>query len=198
MKLLKLFQELLIAAFLSSNEYFVPTLLPLKEITHDSHNYSCDLPPLLFCFEAAVPMGLFCAIIVHLLSRSCDEWKLDEHGTNYSNYFALKYDVINIILVEQLNCIELHCNRQDYQEIARKSLEEAIKSAADKHSLCINYEKGFYCSCDGAKDGKHIAFYSKIERKYVIECRNSCDVQTMKWLESKVLELLLLIVYYIL
>ena len=198
-KLLKLFQELLIAAVLPSNDYFVPALLPLKDVTHDPHNYPYALPPLLFCFEAAVPMGLFCAIIVHLLSQSCVEWKLNEHEMNYSNYFALKYDVINIILVEQLNCIELHCNDQDYQGIARESVEEAIKSAAEKHSLSINYKKGFYCSCDGAKDGKHIAFYSKIKRKYVIECRNSCDVQTMKeWLESKVLELLLLIVYYIL
>ena len=198
-KLLKLFQELLIAAVSPSNEYFVPALLPLKDVTHDPHNYPYALPPLLFCFEAAMPMGLFCAIIVHLLSQSCVEWKLNEHETNYSNYFALKYDVINIILVEQLNCIELHCNHQDYQGIARESVEEAIKSAADKHSLSINYEKEFYCSCDGAKDGKHIAFYSKIERKYVIECRNSCDVQTMmEWLESKVLELSLLIVYYIL
>ena len=193
-KLLKLFQELLIAAVLPSNEYFVPALLPLKEITHDPHKYPYALPPLLFCFEAAVPMGLFCAIIVHLLSRSCDEWKLDECKTNYANYFTLECDVINIILVEQLNCIELHCDHQDCQGIARESVEEAIKSAADKHSLSINYKKGFYCSCDGAKDGKHIAFYSKIERKYVIKCRNLCDVQTiMEWLESKVLELPLLV-----
>ena len=204
-KLLKLFQELLIAAVLPSNEYFVPAILPLKDVTHDPHtlcNYPYNLSPLLFCFEAAVPMGLFCAIIVHLLSPSHVKWKLNEHKTNYSNYFALKYDVFNITLVEQLNCIELHCNDQGCQGIARKSLEEAIKSAAkkhglsveeaiesaaEKHSLSIYYKKGFYCLCDGAKNGKCKALNSRMKERYVIEgCRDSCDVQTrMNWLESK-------------
>ena len=204
-KLLKLFQELLIAAVLPSNEYFVPAILPLEDVTHDPHtfcNYPYDLSPLLFCFEAAVPMGLFCAIIVHLLSLSHVKWKLNEHKTNYSNYFALKYDVFNITLVEQLNCIELHCNDQGCQGIARKSLEEAIKSAAkkhglsveeaiesaaEKHSLSIYYKKGFYCLCDGAKNGKCKALNSRMKGRYVIEgCRDLCDVQTrMNWLESK-------------
>ena len=185
-KLLKLFQELLIAAVLPSNEYFVPALLPLKDVAHDSLNYPYALPPLLFCFEVAVPMGLFCATIIYLLSRFCDKWKLDECETNYSNYFTLECDVINIILVEQLNCIELHCNHQEYQGIARESVEEAIESAAKKHRLSINYKKGFYCSCDRAKDGKHIAFLSTFEKKYVIKCRDSSDTQTrMEWLESK-------------
>ena len=69
MKLFKLFQELLIAAKLSPHEYFIPALLPLKDVTHVPSLYNADYPPLLFCFENAVPMSHFCAVIVHLFSR---------------------------------------------------------------------------------------------------------------------------------
>ena len=175
-KLLKLFQELLIAALLPSNEYFIPALLPLKDVRSVPFyvGYNTDpLPPLLFRFEAAVPMGHFCAVIVHLLSHPLVKWELiDEvRKTNYySNYFVLvnTKDLVEITLAEQIDYLELHCDVQEYQWIARKSVEEAITSATKKHNLSINYDKGFYCSCD-AIEGRHFAITS--ESGDFIKCR---------------------------
>ena len=175
-KLLKLFQELLIAALLPSNEYFIPALLPLKDVRnipfYDVSNAG-SLPPLLFRFEAAVPMGHFCAVIVHLLSHPLVKWELIDkvRKTNYySNYFVLvnTKDLVEITLVEQIDYLELHCDVQEYQWIARKSVEEAITSAAREHKLSINYDRGFYCSCD-AIEGRHFAITSKSGD--VIKCR---------------------------
>ena len=187
-KLLKLFQELLIAAPLSPNEYFIPALLPLKDVTHVTphfHSNADSFPPLLFCFEDAVPMGLFCAVIVHLLSHPLVKWELSDSKTNYSNYFALecaKDSTVKIILVEHVDYIELCCEVKDYQGIARESVEEAITSATEKHKLSPNvYKKGFYCSCDDAKDGKHFAIFSKLKDTYVIECKKQND-SWMHWL----------------
>ena len=181
-KLLKLFQELLIAAPLSPHEYFIPALLPLKDVTHvppHIHSNADPSPPLLFHFEDAVPMGLFCAVIVHLLSHPLVKWELSGSKINYSNYFALEYaedSTVKIILVEQVDHIELCCVVKDYRGIARKYVEEAITSAIDKHKLDPNvYKKGFYCSCDDAKDGKHFAIFSKLKDTYVIECKKKND-----------------------
>ena len=190
-KLLKLFQELLIAAPLSPHEYFIPALLPLKDVTHvfpHIHSNADSFPSLLFCFEDVVPMGLFCAVIVHLLSHPLVKWELSDSKTNYSNYFALecaKDSTVKIILVEQVDYIELCCDDKDYQGIARESVEEAITSAIDKHKLDPNvYKKGFYCSCDDAKDGKHFAIFSSLTKKYVIECKEQND-SWMHWLTCK-------------
>ena len=187
-KLLKLFHELLIAAPLSPHEYFIPALLPLKDVTHvplHVHSNADPSPPLLFCFEDAVPMGLFCAVIVHLLSHSLVKWELSDSKTNYSNYFALecaKDSTVKIILVEHVDYIELCCVVKDYQGIARESVEEAIISATEKHKLDPSvYKKGFYCSCDDAKDGKHFAIFSSLIKKYVIECKEQND-SWMHWL----------------
>ena len=186
-KLLKLFQELLIAAQLSSNEYFIPALLPLKDVPlHVHSNADSSSPPLLFCFEDAVPMGHFCAVIVHLLSHPRVKWKLSDK-TNYSNYFALECAIdstVKIILVEQVDYIELHCDKKKYQGIARESVKEAITSATEKHKLSINYKNGFYCSCDDAKDGKHFAIFSPLQGIYDFECKKQNDSWT-HWLTCK-------------
>ena len=188
-KLLKLFQELLIAAELSPNEYFIPALLPLKDVPPHVPSNADSSPPLLFCFEGAVPMGHFCAVIVHLLSHPRVKWELSDKN-NYSNYFALecaKDSTVKIILVEQVDYIELHCDEED-QGIARESVEEAITSATKKHNLSLNYKNGFYCLCD-AIDGKHfaIATFSDPKEKYVIECKEQKikNDSWMHWLTCK-------------
>ena len=186
-KLLKLFQELLIAAPLSPNEYFVPALLPLKIDTH----VPCDFPPLLFHFEDAVPMVFFCAVIVHLLSHSLVKWNFIGEKDNFSNYFVLECTTdyyFEITLVEQVNHIELRCDDQKYQGIARESVKEAIESAAMKHNLSINYNKRFHCSCDTSELEKHFAIAkpgnvikcSKPDNGQVIN-----DINLTHWLTCK-------------
>ena len=198
-KLLKLFQELLIAAPLppGPNEYLVPALLPLKI---DTHVPPYHFPPLLFHFENAVPMGLFCAVIVYLLSHSPVKWIFIGEKNNFSNYFALECTTdccFEITLVEQVNYIELHCDGKEYQGIARESVEEAIISAAIQHNLSINYDKRFHCSCDASEE-KHFAI-SKPGN--VIKCSKSSntikcgkpdngqvtenDLKLMHWLTCK-------------
>ena len=186
-KLLNLFQELLIAAPLSPHEYFIPALLPLKDVPPHVHSNADSSPPLLFCFEDAVPMGHFCAVIVHLLSHPHVKWELSYSKTNHSNYFTLECAIdstVKITLVEQVDYIELRCDKKKYRGIARESVKEAITSAIEKHKLSISYKNGFYCSCEDAEDGKHFATFSPLQGIYDFECKKQNDSWT-HWLTCK-------------
>uniref|UniRef100_A0A1X7SXP2 Uncharacterized protein n=1 Tax=Amphimedon queenslandica TaxID=400682 RepID=A0A1X7SXP2_AMPQE len=149
-KLLKLFVELSIATPID-NKYFIPALLPIRDV-RDINPYN-DREPLLFYFKKATPMGLFCSVVTRLLSSPCYEIDLTE--SNFSNYIELKYDTeevesFYIVLVEQINWIEVHCEDQTGEGIVREDVKEAITFAADKHNLSDSHRNPdlqFYCSC---------------------------------------------------
>uniref|UniRef100_A0A1X7U0K3 Uncharacterized protein n=1 Tax=Amphimedon queenslandica TaxID=400682 RepID=A0A1X7U0K3_AMPQE len=135
-KLLGLFEYLLIATKLPEKEsFFMPALLPIKDVS-DINPYP-NTTPLLFYFENASPMGLFCAVIVHLLSEKKASWKVIEES-NFSNYFTLQCrDLLEsiIVLVEQVNCIALYCESEDDYIPAREAVEEAVDAAMLAHKL---------------------------------------------------------------
>uniref|UniRef100_A0A1X7SLJ8 Uncharacterized protein n=1 Tax=Amphimedon queenslandica TaxID=400682 RepID=A0A1X7SLJ8_AMPQE len=149
-KLLKLFVELSIATPID-DKYFIPALLPVRDVT-DINPYN-DREPLLFYFKKATPTGLFCSVITCLLSGPCYEIDLTE--SNFSNYIELKHDTecvesFYIVLVEQINCIEVHCEEQTGEGIVREDVREAISFAAEKHNLSDslkNPDLRFYCPC---------------------------------------------------
>ncbi|XP_019862606.1 PREDICTED: uncharacterized protein LOC109591285 [Amphimedon queenslandica] len=149
-KLLKLFVELTIATPID-DKYFIPALLPVKDVT-DINPYK-DREPLLFYFEKATPMGLFCSVITRLLSSPC--YKIASIESNFSNYIELKYRTegvasFYIVLVEQVNCIEVHCEEQRGEGIVREDVREAITLAAEKHNLSDSHripDLRFYCPC---------------------------------------------------
>uniref|UniRef100_A0A1X7TJU3 Uncharacterized protein n=2 Tax=Amphimedon queenslandica TaxID=400682 RepID=A0A1X7TJU3_AMPQE len=147
-KLLGLFEYLLIATKLPEKDtFFMPALLPIKDVS-DINPYPNTIP-LLFYFENAIPMGLFCAVIVHLLSEKEASWKVIEES-NFSNYFTLQCpDLLEsiIILVEQVDCIALYCEAEDDYIPAREAMEEAVDAAMLAHKLSEKPKKAFYCPC---------------------------------------------------
>ena len=111
-KVLQLFEYLLIAARLPNDLFLMPALLPIKEESNIDP-FPDSVPALLLYFKKALPIGLFCAIIVNLLSR---KWTVTDEA-NFSNCFTLKwrgYLRRKVVLVEQIDCIVLYC------ELARR------------------------------------------------------------------------------
>ena len=171
-KLLGLFEYLLIATPLpETRTFFMPALLPIMDVS-DINPYH-NTTPLLLYFESAIPMGLFSEVIVHLLSHKEAPWKVIEES-NFSNYFTLKCpDLLerSIILVEQVNCITLHCKAADDYLPARDAVEEAVDVAMSKHKLssCKKPKRAFYCPCG---KGRHAAVVSWLEARnfHVFHC----------------------------
>ncbi|XP_019855404.1 PREDICTED: uncharacterized protein LOC109584195 [Amphimedon queenslandica] len=147
--LLGLFQHLDIAAQLSETEFLMPALLPVIDIS-DTEVAILETTPLLFYFkDRAVPMGLFCAVIVNLLSA--DSWRITSRQGNYSNFFTLQKtmeacQIINLTLVEQLDCIEIHCRKTADRVKVKNAVEKSINEVMKKKN--INDELpilAFYC-----------------------------------------------------
>ena len=179
-KLLGLFEYLLIATKLTEKDtFFMPALLPIIDVA-DINPYH-NTTPLLLYFESAIPMGLFCAVIVHLLSHKESPWKVVEES-NFSNYFTLRCpDLLesNIALVEQLDCIAVYCKTANDYLPARDAVEEAVDVAMSKHKLSTGEKpkRAFYCPCG---KGRHAAVADWLKRKrYVFRCTIDYEPQNM-------------------
>ena len=173
--LLGLFEHLDIAVKLENENFLMPALLPVSDLQ--------QLPstvPLLFYFKTAVPMGLYCAVIVHLLSIHVpeNEWRITSKNRNFSNYFNLQRDCgaglsSTVVLVEKLKYIEVHCDDKDKRYNVTNDIDIAIKKVMKKKK--INYEmpqQGFYCTC--CKEEKYTA---KANNEGYIICENSGENQ---------------------
>ena len=191
-KLLGLFEYLLIAAPMPNEGCFLmPALLPIKNVS--DINPFPDTIPLLLYFKTAVPMGLFCAIIVHLLSHKESPWNVAEEESNFSNYFTLRCpDLLqsDMILVEQLDCITVYCEAATDYIPARDAVEEAVDVAMAKHKLssCEKPKRAFYCPCG---KGRHAAVVSwlKTQYCYVFRCTinnksQNLAIDYLSWLDK--------------
>ena len=169
-KLFGLFEHLDIAVKLENKKFLMPALLPVSDLQ--------QLPstvPLLFYFATAVPMGLYCAVIVHLSIRAPEnEWRITSECGNFSNYFNLQRDFgaglsLKVVLVEQLNCIEVYCDNKDERHKVANDIEKAISEVMKKKK--IDYEmpqQGFHCPC--SIETKHTAI---LEDNIYIRCKSS-------------------------
>ena len=184
-KLLGLFEYLLIAAKVPDEDCFLmPALLPIKDVS-DVNPFSNTIPLLLY-FKNTVPMGLFCAVIVHLLSNKESPWIIVEQS-NFSNYFTLRhrgYLLGSIILVEQLDCIVLYCEVERDYIATRDAIEEAITVAMSKHKLSENEKpvRAFYCSCGRGKCHAAEATWFEPEHRYISTC--TIDYKSMDLLSE--------------
>ena len=181
-KILGLFEYLLIAAPMPNEGHFLmPALLPIKNVS--DINCFPDTTPLLLYFKTAVPMGLFCAIIVHLLSHKNSSWNVAEEESNFSNYFTLQCpDLLenDIILVEQLDCITVYCETANDYIPARDAIEEAVDVAMSKHKLstCEKPKRAFYCPC-GIERHAAVASWLETQNHYVFRCTSSNKSQNL-------------------
>ena len=176
--LLGLFEHLKIAAKLPEGEFLMPALLPVGNVSDTQFlpEKIRDTIPLLFYFTTAVPMGLYCAVIVHLLSDPVTPWTIiseSEHG-NFSNYFTLERNFghrtglsVEIVLIEKLNCIEVYCDRIGERHKVTEAIEKAIDEVMKKKLINMTPTQKFYCPCTAERRGQHTA---KVENKVNIKC----------------------------
>ena len=157
-KLLGLFEHLDIAVKLENEKFLMPALLPVSNLQKPPSTV-----PLVFYFKTTVPMGLYCAVIVHLLLIRVpgNRWRITSKYGNYSNYFNLERDrgrglSSTVVLIEKLKYIEVHCDDKDKRHNVKNDIYIAIKKVMEKKK--INYEmpqQGFYCTC--CKEEKYTA-----------------------------------------
>ena len=180
-EVLKIFQHLLIATELPDNNFFMPALLPLidpSEVNPVHNSTSC---PLLFYFKKGAPIGLFCAMIVHLLSvthpNDMPLWILDESESKmYSNFITLKKLVGGkVCFIEDHDVFEIHCEFSKDQVEVKKDLVDAINETITTRQIIKEMQPkvAFYCPCE--VEGKHIATVWE-EDKYTLLCSSKQNV----------------------
>ena len=161
-KLLELFEFLKIGARLSDDKFLMPALLPVGKL--DTQGLPGTIP-LLFYFKNAVPMGLFCAVIVHLLSADpvpANRWQIihTQKNPNFSNLFHLqknirKREYLKIVFVEQLYMIEIYCENTGDRMEAKAAIDTAIsKVMKGKADQII---PAFKCSFNCEDKSDHVA-----------------------------------------
>ena len=157
--LIKLFQHLLIIAPLSSTEYFMPSLLqmiPPEEVNKQLPPPSSSAAPLLVHFPAGCAQnGVFCALVVHLISVS--GWKFAKVSAHcvFRNciHFQLPGKPVSITLVDSFTFFELHVRAPNtkYAELC-PMIRIAIFSGVKAATMTLRYNNstpqlGFFCKC---------------------------------------------------
>ena len=146
-KLLAIFQHLLIAVKVENNEdqFFIPALLPVCDTTDINPFPESTIPPMLFYFKKGLPMGLFCSIIVHLLSR---KWSIirNRNALNYSNFMIIQplKRIGKFAIMETPYYIQLLSELADDIENVRCAIHESVEAAVKGN---VKPEPGFFCPC---------------------------------------------------
>ena len=88
--------------------------------------------PLVFLFsEKCTPSGLFCAVVVELLSSK--DWEIDMDVDVHSNAVTLLHTKwmpdVKINLIEYY---EVHCSKDDRLQIVKENINSAIESVLEK------------------------------------------------------------------
>ena len=159
--LIKLFKHLLIIAPISSTEYFMPSLLQTifsKEVGRQLFP-SSSVAPLLVHFPAGCAQnGVFCALVVYLLSKS--QWKVacDIEDTplcvsRSCIHFRLSDKPVCIALVDKFAYFEVHVTTRStlypkvcpiIQQTIFRGLNVAAESLRYNNSTPI---PAFFCKC---------------------------------------------------
>ena len=160
--LIKLFQELLIISPLSTTEYFMPSLLEMisaEEVSKQLPPPSTCAAPLLVHFPAGCAQnGVYCALVVYLLSEC--HWKIacGLEGTplcvsRSCIYFQLPDKTVCVALVDSFAFFEVHVKAPEtkYPKICpmiREAIFSGLKAAAD----VLRYNNttpvpAFLCEC---------------------------------------------------
>ena len=160
--LIELFKHLLIIAPISSTEYFMPSLLQMvssEEVNEHLPPPSSSAAPLLVHFPAGCAQnGLFCALVVYLISKC--QWKFarDVRGnplcvSRSCVRFQFPGKPASIALVDSFSYFEVHVTMRNtmYPKVCpmiREAIFSGLKAAAG--SLRYNNSTpvpAFFCKC---------------------------------------------------
>ena len=136
--LVELFKGLLIFAPLTSNQYFMPCLLPMFAAESITRPRSSIAPLLVHFPSKCAQNGVFCALVVHLLT-TC-KWELQTKDGNLARVsrnciqFKLLRKPATITLIDSFSFFEVHLNtRSQTMPIeVRKEVFNGLKNAHSK------------------------------------------------------------------
>ena len=179
--LLELFKGLLIFAPLTANEYFMPCLLPVLAAESITRPRSSIAPLLVHFPSKCAQNGVFCALVVHLLT-AC-KWELQTKGNNLACVsrnciqFKLPGKPATTTLIDSFSFFEVHLNTRSriIPSQVRKEVFNGLENAYCK--LKYNNSKpkeGFFCECDSSTP--HAATrYIEDEDGYLVCSETSSD-----------------------
>ena len=195
-QLLDIFEHLLIATKMSEDQLFMPTLLPLIDPSQFSP-FNC--PSLLYYFENGVPLGLFCAMIVNLLTTiDVDDldmnqhldnphifydnsvWSIDTTSTMYANMITLDCCDISekVVFVESNDCYEIYFKCPENKAKIEKELDSILSSTIMKRQFKseIRPKKASFCPC--SQQPPHAAIL-KLRGTCTMRCTKSNKIVTL-------------------
>ena len=139
--------------------YFMPSLLPALEEGDIIQPETTAASPLIISFqEGWAPTGLFCALVVSLLSHKSQLlWKISELVSGnisklYKNYlkFSIGYIADSITLVNTMKQFELHPSSElpsDLLPPIWQTIDRNLKEACSKYSYKLSHRFAFECNC---------------------------------------------------
>ena len=139
--------------------YFMPSLLPALEEGDIIRPKTTAASPLIITFqEGWAPTGLFCALVVSLLSRKSRlPWKISELVSSnisklYKNNleFLIGYNPGSITLVNTMTQFELHPSSElpsDLLPPIWQTIDQNLKEACSKYSYKVSHNFAFECNC---------------------------------------------------
>ena len=199
--LIKLLKHLLIVAPLSDTEHFMPSLLQMitpEEVIEQLPLTSSSVVPLLVHFPGGCTQnGVFCALVVHLISKYQWQFALNSDGTpvcisRSCIRFRLPDKPVYITLVDSFTFFELHVEEASgtlynkFCPLIRQALFSGLKAAAK--SLRYNNSTSvpaFRCKCSSPP---HAA--TPDDEKCYLICTRSTNIglltkQHRMWLDVK-------------
>ena len=162
--LIKLLQHRLVVAKMPFSidgkaSYMMPSLLPTLEEGESIEQSTSAASPLFVTFpEGWAPTGLFCALVVSLLShRAPQTWHLTEFSSNnvsklYKNclQFSVGFNPGSITLVNTMKQFELHPSStfpSDLLPMIWQIIDRDLKEVCSKYSYKALHRFAFECNC---------------------------------------------------
>ena len=201
--LIKLLKHLLIIAPLSDTEYFMPSLLQMTspdELVQKPPAPSSSAAPLLVYFPAGCAQnGVFCALVVYLLSEC--HWEFSkgklECVSRSCVCFHLPDTPVSIELVDSFSYFKVSVEAPDvmYPKVCPK-IREAIFSGVDAAATALRYNNSkpkpaFLCGKCGSESPSHATIPTNCDEIcYLIctkstSCYESLTEQHTVWLDVK-------------
>ena len=144
----------------SETTYFMPSLLSALEEGDIIRPKTTAASPLIISFqEGWAPTGLFCALVVSLLSRKSQlPWKIFELVSSnisklYKNIleFSIGYIAGSITLVNTMKQFEVHPSSElpsDLLPLIWQTIDHNLKEACSKYSYKVSHQFAFECNCE--------------------------------------------------